>query len=164
MAGVNKTTSRETAAGKKLSKVIKRMKLGPGVKVGVLQNKFSESKEGDEDETVGEIAVKNHFGTDEIPPRPFLTLAAEKHRDKWLKLTDKLRDDVMSLKMSETQALERLGLVMRSDVQNMIRDLRSPPNSEATIELKGSSNPLVDTGQMKAAIDFQVEAKRLFSQ
>ena len=141
------------------------MKLGPGVKVGILQNKFGDSKQESEgDETLGEIAVKNHFGTDEIPARPFLTLAAEKNRDKWLKLTDKLRDSVMGLERTETQALEVLGLVMRADVQKMITDIRSPPNSAATIALKGSSNPLIDTGQMRAAIDFQVEAKRLFSQ
>lgn len=51
---------------------------------------------------------------------------------------------------------EMLGLEMKGKVQEYAIDLRTPPNSSLTIALKGSSNPLVDTGGMIAAMEVRV--------
>ena len=42
-------------------------------------------------------------------------------------------------------------------LQQRIVDLKEPPNSPATIALKGSDNPLVDTGHMRQAVTWEVE-------
>jgi hypothetical protein len=45
--------------------------------------------------------------------------------------------------------------VAQNDVRKAIRDLDSPPNAESTIKAKGSSNPLIDTGQMINSIRWE---------
>ena len=42
-------------------------------------------------------------------------------------------------------------------IQQRIVDLKEPPNSPITIALKGSSNPLVDTGHMRQSVTWEVE-------
>lgn len=51
---------------------------------------------------------------------------------------------------------EMLGLEMKGEIQEYAIDLSSPPNSSLTIAQKGSSNPLVDTGGMIAAMEVRV--------
>ncbi|QKN86312.1 neck protein [Yersinia phage vB_YenM_636] len=51
-------------------------------------------------------------------------------------------------KANVRQLMGRLGQVVEADVKNAIVSLRTPPNAESTIKQKGSSNPLIDTGQM----------------
>jgi hypothetical protein len=53
-------------------------------------------------------------------------------------------------------ALDRLGAKVAALLQNRISAGIDPPNSAATIARKGSSKPLVDTGQLKAAITWRV--------
>lgn len=51
---------------------------------------------------------------------------------------------------------EMLGDEMRGEIQEFAVDLSSPANSSLTIAQKGSSNPLVDTGGMIAAMEVRV--------
>ena len=37
-----------------------------------------------------------------------------------------------------------------------LTDLKTPPLAESTIRRKGSSNPLIDTGQLRSSITWQV--------
>ena len=57
----------------------------------------------------------------------------------------------------ENQGLERIGAVVAGAIQQSIRDLRDPPNAPATIERKGSSNPLIDTGFMRLSVSWRVQ-------
>ena len=47
--------------------------------------------------------------------------------------------------------------------QNYIIKLREPPNSKKTIKEKGSSNPLIDTGQMMQSVTSEVGSKKVRS-
>ena len=42
-------------------------------------------------------------------------------------------------------------------IQKKMRDLKNPPNSQMTVEMKGSDNPLIDTGRLVGAIRHEVE-------
>lgn len=53
--------------------------------------------------------------------------------------------------------LSKLGIQAQGDVQAEITSLSSPPNSPVTVALKGSSNPLIDTGEMRAAVSWKVD-------
>lgn len=53
--------------------------------------------------------------------------------------------------------LDALGLEAKGKMQEFARDLSSPPNSPFTVEQKGSSNPLVDSGNLIGSIDYEVE-------
>ena len=44
---------------------------------------------------------------------------------------------------------------LASKIKDYARDLDSPPNHPFTVEQKGSSNPLVDTGDMIGGISWR---------
>ena len=50
----------------------------------------------------------------------------------------------------------RLGEVARGDIVKSINQTNSPANSPITIEAKGSSKPLIDTGFLRANVTFKV--------
>jgi len=52
------------------------------------------------------------------------------------------------------KALERLGVFVTGLVRDKIRTISTPPNKPQTIRRKGSSNPLIDTGQARQSIQF----------
>jgi hypothetical protein len=46
------------------------------------------------------------------------------------------------------------------DIQHEITVLRHPPNAPATIRAKGSSKPLIDTGEMRQSVTYQIRGGR----
>ena len=57
-------------------------------------------------------------------------------------------------------ALEVVGIEASSATRTYMRDLRTPPNAPSTIKKKGSSNPLIDTGEMVQSVDYKVTTQR----
>lgn len=94
------------------------------------------------DHVNAEKALYNHFGTDTIPPRPFLKFDQ-----------DKARDLVRLAYASEGNTASLIKVGLTSMVQDNIVNLRRPENAESTIKQKGSSNPLIDTGAMRQAVN-----------
>lgn len=92
-----------------------------------------------------------------IPERAFLRNGYDENKDEIIKKAEALLGDVLGGTMSETQLFEIVGLLMKSKIQEYARDLDSPPNHPYTVDRKGSSNPLVDSGDMIGAIDYKVE-------
>ena len=94
------------------------------------------------DHVNAEKALYNHFGTDTIPPRPFLQF----DQDKAAKLVRK------AIAMDgDTVSIIKVGLT--GMIQENIVELRNPANAASTIKKKGSSNPLIDTGAMRQAVN-----------
>lgn len=126
-----------------------------GVKVGFPAGKAS-----------GEIierAVYNEFGTRHIPERPFLRNAMRANRTKYVDgMKSEVRQIIADAIKGRTRAraiesaLNRLGIIAVGDIQDEITALSSPPNAASTIRQKGSSNPLIDTGAMRAAVTHQI--------
>lgn len=54
-------------------------------------------------------------------------------------------------------ALAKLGAKVQGDIQQEITSLATPPNSPITVKLKGSSNPLIDTGEMRASVSWKID-------
>lgn len=92
-----------------------------------------------------------------IPERSFLRTGFDTSEEKIIKLADKLIADVLHGSMSEDQLFKAIGLLMKSSIQDYARDLSSPANHPFTVKQKGSANPLIDTGDMIGAIDYEVE-------
>lgn len=104
------------------------------------------------------IAAANEYGTDTIPPRPFLRTSLKRHRRRWSNLLDKAVLPVSNGKPQEAiRVLRLLGVVMVGDVQATLRGGPWIPNAELTVKRKGSSLPLVDTGQLVQSIRALVE-------
>lgn len=112
-------------------------------------------------ETEGDIvdrAIWNHYGTSRgIPARPFLLNAIRKNRRTY---RNALRTSAAKILRGETTpniVLSKLGILAQGHIQDEITMLRSPPNAASTIAAKGSSNPLIDDGEMRGAVTWKVD-------
>jgi hypothetical protein len=103
-------------------------------------------------------AIWNHYGTSRgIPPRPFLDLAMSQNLDSYRAVLRQSASSVLNGDAKLSSVMQRLGIQAQGDIQVSLTELRTPPNAPATIRAKGSSNPLIDTGEMRAAVTFKVE-------
>ena len=103
---------------------------------------------------VQEFGARGKKGRPNIPERPFFRNALKEGLPDIERLFRQSIDPKRMVISKETAA--KAGLVMQSKIQNSIRNLRTPENAPATIERKGSSNPLIDTGLMRESASFQV--------
>ena len=102
-------------------------------------------------------ANANEFGTDSIPERSFIRAGYDSEKSKIDKDIEKLITKVIIREMTAAVALDLIGSTAVGRIQEFAIDLRDPPNAQSTIDAKGSSNPLVDTGQMIGSIDYKIE-------
>lgn len=91
-----------------------------------------------------------------IPERSFLRSGFDKNEKDIIKKSDKLVEDLLYGSLSEAQFLKTIGLLLKSAIQDYARDLKSPPNHPFTVQQKGSSNPLIDTGDMIGSVNYEV--------
>lgn len=114
-----------------------------------------------------EKAVWNEFGTrggasgggwgGPVPERPFLRNAMRDNKGKYRNGMRASAAKLLTGKTTISVVLSKLGIMAQGDVQESITSLRSPPNSPTTIALKGSSNPLIDSGEMRGAVTWKID-------
>lgn len=122
------------------------------VRVGVFGDAGQHGGSGD---TVADIATKHEFGLG-VPRRSFIAdYVDENEPELRRRLADAAR--MVALGHDLEVVLERFGLQAVGEiVERIVRGIE-PPNSPLTIERKGSSTPLVNTGQLKASITSKVD-------
>ena len=126
----------------------------PG-RVEELQVGFFSTAKYPNGQAVTNVAVWNEFGTGRIPERPFFRQAlAQSKRSIGPMIKASLDGRKMAM---DRQAAGRVGAFMKDRIQTSITTLRSPPNAPATVEIKGSSNPLVDTGFLRNSVDWVID-------
>jgi hypothetical protein len=101
-------------------------------------------------------ATIHNFGLG-VPKRPFMDIAFAKNKKEYKKIILKKFSKIEDLNI--VQFVNKLGLKAQGDVQKSIIDLRLPANDPETVEAKGSSNPLIDTGHMLQSVTFEVSKK-----
>lgn len=104
-----------------------------------------------------ERAGYNHFGTVHIPARPFITNAVRDNHGKYRRYLKGEGKKILLGESTPKLMLEKLGLLGQGDIQEEITNLSSPANAPSTIRRKGSSNPLIETGQMRGSVTYKVE-------
>ena len=102
------------------------------------------------------VGVWNEFGTERIPERSFLRAGIREGTQGYKALNRVNLRLLQAGKKSAREAMGELGLLAQGDVQAKINDVSEPPNADSTVAIKGSSNPLVDTGHLKQSITFEV--------
>ena len=131
-----------------LDAVLQKLKLQFGsVEVGFfVGTKYKTGKD------VTTVARNNDQGTKNIPERPFMIPAGNKAANKTINIT------VQSIAsgLDEQQALSKAGELFVGFIQKEITNLKEPPNSPYTIEKKGSSNPLIDSGLMRSKVEWKL--------
>lgn len=92
-----------------------------------------------------------------IPERSFLRTGHDENADRIIKQTERALGQVVAGEMSVDDMLDLYGQQMATAIKTYIRDISTPPNHPYTIEQKGSSNPLVDSGGLVESITWKVE-------
>lgn len=89
-----------------------------------------------------------------IPARPFFrTMIAEKSPGWGVMLAKALK----TAKYDPYTALGRMGEVIKSDLQDSIREWSDPPNAPSTIAGKGFNKPLIADGTLLNSVDWEVD-------
>lgn len=92
-----------------------------------------------------------------IPPRPWLIPGVASGTRE---IIAQIRDGIKSHQPVD-DLLEGVGLVAAGKVQEFMTELRDPPNAASTIRQKGSDNPLIDTGALRASVISKVTTQPL---
>ena len=91
-----------------------------------------------------------------IPERSFMRSTLKKKKKEIIALQKKLLVKIRKGELSVNDALGLIGEFTAAAMSQRLVNLKSPANKPATIKKKGSSNPLVDTGQTKNSITYEV--------
>lgn len=116
--------------------------------------------QGDDLLTNPQIAAKNEFGID-VPRRSMLRMPFHLHGDKVLKDAQvdaraQLAHAARAPRATARRILARVGVAGENLIQEAF-DTQGfgewTPNAPLTVELKGSDAPLIDSGQLRHAVD-----------
>jgi hypothetical protein len=107
--------------------------------------------------TVAEVGAFHEFGTRHIPRRSFIRGWFDESVAANRELIQSQLALVATGKLPLQKALDRIALKCEANVKRRIRERIPPALAPATIARKGSSVPLIDTGQLRAAIRGKAE-------
>lgn len=100
------------------------------------------------------VASVNEFGTEDghVPQRSFIRSTIDERRNQIAEVQQRALGRMVDGQFDAKQAAGVIGQWVENAIKKKITDLDEPPNEESTKKRKGSSNPLIDTGQMRAAV------------
>lgn len=120
-------------------------------------------------EKFSDVLAWNHYGTETIPPRPVLRIAAEnilsspemkKHIQAYFKnvMEYTRRGRVQDLKDIETKMLTALGQQVAAEAKRIIEQNSGELqyNAPATVRKKGIDKPLYETGELEKHLSYEV--------
>ena len=87
-------------------------------------------------------------------PRPFFRRMIEKESKTW---APKIASLLKAKSVKTEEVLGLMGEDIKGALKQSIQEFQSPPIAYSTAKAKGNSKPLVDTGQMLQAVDYEVK-------
>lgn len=120
---------------------------GASVQVGVLEGELAM------------IFAVQEYGSPKrnIPARPAMRQTFENRRADLIRLQAKIAQALIEGKINEIRAMQLLGAWAAGAIKATITSEGNfVPLAPATVRAKGSSKPLIDTGQLVAAVTFVV--------
>lgn len=123
-------------------------------------------KHGDTKLTMAQLAYVMEYGAKVgkrtyIPPRPMLRMTGRLKRKSWVKLAGKLTKSVLEEKVNAADAPAILGQTIADDIKGVMNtSLLFTPNAPSTVSKKGKNTPLIDTGELRDAVDFVVNPEK----
>lgn len=91
-----------------------------------------------------------------IPERSFIRAGYDENKVAIYTSAEDLLEKVVNLELSTDAFFNALGEYAVGLIQEYLTKLKDPPNHPATIANKKSSNPLIDTGQLRDSITYRV--------
>lgn len=119
------------------------------VQVGIIGS--DAAKEESDGITVGMVAEWAEFGIGQ-PMRSWLRGWVDENQSD---IRDRIRAEAQRIRSGSTtraEALARIGVWAAGQIQVRIARGIEPPNAQSTIDKKGSSTPLIDTGQLRSSV------------
>lgn len=92
-----------------------------------------------------------------IPERSFLRSGFDENIDKITRKIKSFLPDLLESRVNPEEFMDMVGLEFAGMIQKKLKKLKEPPDSSMTIERKGSSNPLIDSGRLVGAIRHEVD-------
>lgn len=129
----------------------------PYVDVGVLGGEHKPEESGGQPISNIGLARIHEYGTATIPERSFIRSTLFENRPMIVELIKEMKTKIYSGKMTVDKALDIIGLQLQTLIRGKIQDGDPawPPNTDETIKRKGSSKPLIDTGQLLKSITYK---------
>lgn len=109
-------------------------------------------KKAGRDVTLLQVAIFNHFGTKNIPARPFL-LALYTKRKLILKKQAETMKAIFIRKEPIEECLQRVANYLAKLTKDVMTEWKIPHNALSTIKQKGFDDPLIDTGKLRSAVE-----------
>jgi phage gpG-like protein len=136
------------------------------VKVGVLDkpdnnaHKASDPKKDGDGVTIGRVAAIHEFGTDTIPQRSFIRSTYEKEERNLANTFRRLaKAEAKQSQPKLERFVEKVGVWFTGRVKKTFTNNNWPPLKDPTRggrNKSGQATPLVDTGQLRASIGYEV--------
>lgn len=131
----------------------------PGVTVGVHAAEGSKAEKGRghaATATVLDVGWWNEFGLG-VPERSFIRAWFDEAKGENLALAQTMLRRILEGSISIDDALNQMGALFAGRIQQRIAQGIPPPNSPLTIALKGSSTPLIESGQLRQSVTWKVQ-------
>lgn len=106
------------------------------------------------------VHLKRDTKVIKIPERSFIRSSYDNKRNQVFEKGEDLIGQVVEGSLSARAFYELLGQTCADTIREyLVSEVNSPANSELTIKNKESSNPLVDSGQLAAAITYEIRGR-----
>ena len=124
-------------------------------------------KHADTQLTMAQLAQVMEYGAvtgkrTHIPPRPMLRFTARLKGKEWVKEAGELAKNVLNGKQKGRGAYETLGMLIADDIKGVMNTSSLfTPNAPSTVKRKGKNTPLIDTGELRDAVDYKVYKRKV---
>jgi hypothetical protein len=157
---MNRVVDRDNGA----KALLKRLAKSGEVTVGIHEAEGQAAKEGDDegDMQLIDVAIVHEFGSDDgrIPRRSFIRDWEDEKASEHQEQLRKMGKAVIDGKVDAERGLAQLGTLYQGDIQKRISDGIEPALAQSTIDRKGSSKPLIDTGQLRSSVSHKTTVKK----
>jgi phage gpG-like protein len=144
---INITTSGMDGAREALLEALREFQTEEFVTVGIHEDTGDHNNDGISNAQLGAV---HEFGTEHIPARPWLNPGVESGNEEYGRIIENTVEGGGTLH----DALEVVGVVAVGKVKEYMTNLTNPPLKYR------EGNPLVDTGALRASVDYKIEQRR----
>lgn len=143
---------------KRLKQVMKRAEKLNQLQLVVGIPNDENSREDSDGITNAELGIIHEFGVPErgIPERSFMRSTASEESENLGRLSKAQIAECIEGNVSPHDVFATIGAYLQGKIVEEITDGEFEPNNENTVKRKGSSKPLIDTGQLRASITYEV--------
>lgn len=103
-----------------------------------------------------EFGTVDADGNEIVPARSFIRAWYDETIEANKRVYKLLQARMLAGELTQEQVFGQLGSLMVGQIQRRISEGIPPELQSKTIERKGSSTPLIDTGQLRASVTFEV--------